>query len=364
MRPRLAFLVPGDPETRTGGYLYDRRIAAAIEGEGWRVDWLRLPDAFPRPGATDLAAAAGILAGIDAGTPTVIDGLAFSAMPEIVLAERVRLPLIALIHHPLALETGLDPTVRDRLFALERRALPAARRIVVTSRRTAEDLRRYGVDPGAIDVVIPGTDPAPVARGTADGPPLLLCVGTLTPRKGHLVLVEALARLRDRPWRLVLAGDVRRDAATAEAVRAAIAAAGIADRTEWLGEIDQQALAAVYDRADLFVLPSFHEGYGMAFAEALAHGLPIVGTRAGAIPETVPEGAGILVPPGDAQALAAALGRLLDDQAARAALRRGALLARAGLPRWPDQGRAFAALLAPFRAAAAGAAVASDPATR
>jgi glycosyltransferase involved in cell wall biosynthesis len=175
--------------------------------------------------------------------------------------------------------------------------------------------------------------------------PALLCVATITPRKGHAVLVEALAQLGDRPWRLVCAGSLERDPATARSVTEAVRRLGLADRVAFLGEIAGGPLDAAYDGADLFVLPSFHEGYGMAYAEALARGLPIIATTAGAIPETVPADAGILVPPGDAPALARAIARCLDDPGTREALRRGALAARRSLPDWSAAAQAFGRVL-------------------
>lgn len=341
----IVVLLPGDPETRTGGYIYDKRIVDGLRALGRPVTVVRLPDAFPYPDAPALAAARAALAALDDGAVAVVDGLAFSAMPEVVAAEAGRLRLVALIHHPLALETGLDAAQRADLFDRERRALPAARRIVVTSRRTARDLEPYGVAAHDVSAILPGTDPAPIARGSGGRGPVLLCVATVTPRKGHIVLLDALEGLRDRPWRLICAGSLERDAPTARAVQAMVAARDLGRRVEFLGEIAGPALDAAYDGADLFVLPSFHEGYGMAYAEALARGLPVIGTTAGAIPDTVPAAAGLLVAPGDATALRGAIARCLDDPATLASLRRGALAARRDLPDWPAAARAFSAVL-------------------
>ncbi len=197
-----------------------------------------------------------------------------------------------------------------------------------------------------IAVGAPGTDPAPRAIGGAEyGVPSLLCVATVTPRKGHAVLLDALAGLRDRPWRLHCAGSLARDEATAAAVREATVRHGLADRVVWHGEVDAARLDALYAQADLFVLPSFHEGYGMALAEALARGLPVVSCAAGAIVDTVPATAGVLVPPGDAVALRAALRRVMADAAWRASLAAGARGAGARLPGWPAAVVRFAAVL-------------------
>ncbi|OWJ64184.1 glycosyltransferase family 4 protein [Inquilinus limosus] len=338
----LAFLLPGDPESRTGGYIYDKHIVEGLRALGRPVTLRRLGDGFPFPSRAEVVEATAVLRGLPDNALAVVDGLAFSVLPQQMAAEASRLRLVALIHHPLAFEQGLSPAQRQALEARERQALAAARRVIVTSPGTARDLHGYGVEAGRIGVVLPGTDPTPPARGSGEAAPVLLCVATLTPRKGYLDLVAALERLAGLPWRLDCAGSLERDAEHARAVQAAVERAGLSERVRFLGEIDEPALLRRYDRSDLFVLPSHHEGYGMALAEASARGLPIVSTTGGAIPDTVPPDAGILVPPGDVDALTRALRVLLTDPGARLQLREAGLAARARLPDWPAQAAAFA----------------------
>jgi glycosyltransferase involved in cell wall biosynthesis len=281
----------------------------------------------------------------------LIDGLALGALPEAVEREAARLRIVGLVHHPLANETGLAPDLAARLEASERRALAAVRAVVVTSRTTAGALQAYGVSADDVTVVEPGTDFGPPARSSrpevpgADSAELaLLCVATLTPRKGHEILFRALAATPHRRWRLICAGSVDRDPATVARLRAQLDADGIADRVALVGDLDARALDAQYAAADLFVLPTLHEGYGMAVAEALARGLPVVSTATGAVDDLVTGGfgrpcdqpAGIVVPPGDEDAFAQALARVLGDADLRARLAGGARLARARLPLWPD----------------------------
>ena len=339
------FLIPGDPDTRTGGYLYDRRIIGGLAALGWHVASHRLDASFPAPTPAALAEAAAVLAALPAQALTIIDGLALGAMPEAVAPQRERLRLVGLVHHPLALETGLDEARQRRLHASEREALRHVRQVIVTSPSTARALADYGVAPERCAAVPPGTDPAPLATGSSGGEPALLCAASLTPRKGHAVLFRALARLKHLPWRLRCAGSATLDSATAVGLRALIGELALADRIELLGELDADELATRYREADLFVLPSFHEGYGMVLAEALARGLPIVGTTAGAIPDTVPATAGLLVPPGDDAALADALARVLTDPELRQRLAAGARKARETLPDWPTVCARFAATL-------------------
>ena len=341
----LAFVVPGDLATLTGGYRYDRRLIEGLRAGGWKVTCHSLDPGFPAPSDGALREAAAELAAIPDGRVTVIDGLAYGAMPEIAAAHAERLRLVALVHHPLADETGLAPGAAERLRQSERRALAVARRVIVTSPATARAVGGLGVPVERIDVVEPGTDPAPLARGSTGQVLGLLCVGAITPRKGHAVLIEALARIADRAWHLVCVGNLDRSPATVADLRRRIDALGLGGRVTLAGEESEDAIGSRYERADVFVLPSFHEGYGMALAEALAHGLPIVSTRAGAIPETVPQDAGRLVPPGDVEALAGALAALLDDPSLRGRLAAGARAARERLPSWASACGRFAAAL-------------------
>jgi len=170
------------------------------------------------------------------------------------------------------------------------------------------------------------------------------------PRKGHRVLVEALARLRHLDWRLQCVGSLDRDPATTRAVRRKISAAGLSRRVTLSGERQPATLTHAYRAADIFVLPSFHEGYGMAYAEAMAHGLPIVATTAGAIPETVSREAGLLVSPGDPGALARALRRVIAEPLLAARLAAGSRAAGARLPDWPQATKQWESALNRFAA--------------
>lgn len=343
MTQACVFLVPGDWNSRTGGYLYDRRIVAELRARAWQVEVLSPGDGYPFPDAADLARAAQVVGALPDGACVVADGLGFGALPDLAERHAQRLCWVALVHHPLPLETGLTPAQQRHLVESERRALACARGVVVTSAATAQALAAYGVPAGRVDVVEPGTERAPWATGggVVPGALSMLCVATLTPRKGHAVLIEALAGLRDRPWVLHCAGSRARDPAEAERVDALVAQRGLGERIRWHGEVEGAALEALYAQADLFVLPSLHEGYGMALAEALAHGLPIVSTTAGAIVDTVPAEAGMLVPPNDVHALREALRRAMDEPAWRAALAAGARHAAARLPCWADAGARF-----------------------
>jgi glycosyltransferase involved in cell wall biosynthesis len=343
---RVAFAVPGDLATPTGGYAYDRRIIAELKRLGWQVDVIDLGDGYPRPSAERKAAAPKLLAAAPAGCPIVFDGLALGVLPEAAQEMRERNPLVALIHHPLALETGLSPADAEVMFKSEREALASVRGAVVTSPSTATLLADdYDVPPELITVASPGTDRGALAPGSSDGTLRLLSVGAVVQRKGFDVLIEALSTLTKLPWRLTIAGDRSRDAKVAAQLDADIARYGLSGRVDVLGAVAADRIAALYTGADLFVLASRFEGYGMAYAEALAHGLPVVGTTAGAIPDTVPPSAGVLVEPNDVKALARTLQMLIENRKEREWLAAGARAAAEELPTWADSARAFSAAI-------------------
>jgi glycosyltransferase involved in cell wall biosynthesis len=339
-----AFAIPGDIDLPTGGYMYDRRVLALLPQFGVAVRHLELPGSFPDPGSTDLAETARILAGVAAGTALVVDGLAYGALPAD-LIERVRVPIIALVHHPLGLEAGLSESRRQQLLALEKAALALASRIVVTSAATARTLcSEFGVAEGKAVVAEPGTDPAQRARGSTH-PVQLLSVGSIVPRKAYDVLVRALAALKDRDWRLTIAGATDRSPQALAALRVAVRETALEDRIAVAGAVAQEQLAEMYACADAFLLPSLYEGYGMVLAEAMARGLPIVCTTGGAAAETAPDAAAIKVPPGDRGALTAAIGRLLDKPALRRSLADASWAAGQKLPRWEDTARIIAGVI-------------------
>ena len=362
----LCLLVPGPLEQRTGGYIYDRRMMASLRDRGWTVTVPTLPGRFPVPDRRAVSSVGGILAALPAEATALIDSLALPALAGVPARAIRHRTIIALVHHLPSDETGLPPNTRNLLRARERESLARTAGTIVTSAYTAERITAGGGDRGRIRVVVPGTDPAPTSRGPPAGDPVvLLCVGSLVPRKGQDILVRALARERERRWRCVLAGSTARDREFFRRVRRLVDHEGLGDRIEFAGECTGEEISGLYDRASVFVLPSHFEGYGMALTEALARGLPVVSTTAGAIPHTVPGEAGILVPAGDTEALADAIASVVEDRSedtegARpgAAGRRERLAAAArrraaSLPGWERQARAFATALAELRGPAA-----------
>ena len=332
MSQSVVFAYPGHLETKTGGYGYDRRVIEILQSLGWDVTLLGLGDGFPFPSDATLRQAEARLSKLPDGTRVIIDGLAFGVLDSWAEREGERLCILALVHHPLALETGNSEAQQHSFHDREKRALAHAAHVIVTSQTTADTLiEDYAVDRAKIDVAVPGTD-----RGTRpehrNSVPTILSVGTLTRRKGHDILIAALKRLENLSWNAVIVGSPVHDRDTAQSLEAQIGELGLSDRVRLAGE--QPELGDFLRSADIFALASRYEGYGMVFAEALAHGLPIVACRTGAIPEVVPAEAGILVPVDDVDAFAEALGSFLTDEALRLKYADGAYEAGCMLPGW------------------------------
>ncbi|MEM7508037.1 MAG: glycosyltransferase family 4 protein [Pseudomonadota bacterium] len=336
------FAVPGDLNTPTGGYAYARRVLAEIGAFGVDLAPIALPEGFPDAPGGAIDNALTRLTKIPVQEPILLDGLAGGALPGTDLAA-VSAPVVMLCHHPLALETGLPTSYATRLKARERAALAACDHVIATSRTTADILvADYGVSEDRLTVARPGTDPAPRARGSTDLALRLLSVGSLTPRKGHDHLITALAKLADGPlaWTLRIVG-APLDKTYATKLAKQIETAGLSDRVALLGALDAAALDAEYARADLFVLASHYEGFGMAFTEAVARGLPVLGIDCAAVAEAT-LGAALLTPPED---FARELRSLMRDTDRRADLADKSRRTASKLPRWSETAKIIAQVL-------------------
>jgi len=346
------FAFPGSLSRESGGYRYDRAVIAGLEALGWQITRLPLGEGFPLPDTAVLDGAVAALARLDAAQPVIVDGLALGALGD--AAGRMKAPLIALVHHPLALEAGLDATVAERLRISEKAALAHADAIIVTGHRTVDDLARlFNIAPADVVVVPPGVSPvADPSPARAPGPPRLLAVGAIIPRKGYLDLIAALASLRERDWTLTLVGDDACDLEARAALVGAIGEAGLDGRVTLTGAVDDAGLARAFQAADIFVSASHYEGYGMAVAEAVAAGLFTVATRVGAAEDLVDPNAGLLVAPGDVPALTTALAVALDCADAQPARRSPAK----PQPGWADAAAGFDRVLTACLAARRGGA--------
>lgn len=330
-----AFAIPGDLGLPTGGYVYARRVLERFPLANVRLRPLALPASFPDASAEDIGETARRLGALPADTVILFDGLAYGAMPAAAIAG-LQQPIVALVHHPVGLEAGLSAARQRQLIALETTALALSRRVLVTSPTTLRTLvSDFAVPAAKITVAEPGTERAARARGTTS-PPQLLAVGSIVPRKAYDLLVRALAPLAALDWQLTIVGATDRSPAAVATLDRAMTETGLGARIAIAGPLSQAELAGHYHRADLFVMPSLYEGYGMVLAEAMARGLPIVCTTGGAAAETVPDRAAMKVAPGNVAALTGALRRVLEDAALRASLADASWAAGQVLPGWQD----------------------------
>ena len=331
-----------DPARPSGGNAYDRRICRGLAAIGWSVHEYALPGAWPRPDAAAYTTLGGVLAGIADGAVVLLDGLIASTAPEVLVPEAHRLRLVVLVHMPLGDgppgDGAPDHEVADAC-SQERAVLSAAVAVVTTSTWTrGQLLTRHALRPGQVHVAEPGADAAALAPGTADGGELL-CVAAVTPHKGHDVLLAALSTVTDLPWRCVCVGTLNRDPGFTVRLRRQAWEDGIGDRVRFTGPRTGDELDAAYAAADVLVLASRAETYGMVVTEALARGLPVIATAVGGLPEALGRGAdgcrpGLLVPPNDPEALAAALRSWLGDADLRQHLRHAAQARRVTLCDW------------------------------
>ncbi|MFF4571613.1 glycosyltransferase family 4 protein [Streptomyces sp. NPDC001410] len=358
------FVMPGgvdDPAAPSGGNAYDRRVCLDLPGFGWQAVRHSVPGSWPRPGRSDRDVLARVLRDLPDDTVVLLDGLVACGVPEVVVPEAERLRLAVLVHLPLGDETGLDAALAADLDARERQVLRAVPAVIATSDWAVRRLvSHHGLAPERVHVAAPGADIAPLAPGT-DGVSQLVCVAAVTPRKGQHRLVEALATVTDLPWNCVCVGGLTHDPEYVAHLRELIRRHGLQDRLRLAGPQAGSELDAAYATADLMVLTSYAETYGMAITEALARGIPVLATDVGGVPEAVgraPDGGvpGILVPPEDPAALAAELRGWFGEPDVRRRLKAAARSRRAALDGWATTARSLAGVLgrlpeAPRRAA-------------
>lgn len=342
---RVVFAVPGALDDVSGGYAYDRRIIAGLRSAGHGVEVASLAGRHPLPDAPAREAATALLTHTDRDARLVIDGLGLPAFADHI-DELVARRAVALIHHPTALELGAPPDERETLRGIERGMLPRIARIVTSSEATAKRLADdFGADATHITAVAPGVDPAQRSRGSGRITCCLLSVGNLTVRKGHDVLLKALGRLKDLDWQITIAGGEREAGQLAHLKRIA-EKAGIARRVVFPGAIVDEALEALWDASDVFALATRYEGYGMAIAEALRHGLPVVTTDAAPAAALVSPEAGTVSAADDSDMLSRCLRRVIADVPLRRTMADTAWKLGQSLGGWHAQAASFAAAIA------------------
>jgi glycosyltransferase involved in cell wall biosynthesis len=331
----LTLAISADYARATGGWVYNQRLLDGLARLGWHIHRVTLPAGFPNPSFAARAEAAAAFHGIADGRLVLVDQLCLGVLPEVARAEAQRLRLVMIVHHPLALENDRAPGESLAYAKAEREALRHVAAAIATSATTAQLLAAdYGVPAERIIIATPGVDRAPLARGGGGPMPNLLTVGAVVPRKDHDSLISALMGLRHLPWRLAIVGNTSRAPAHVARLCTQLVASGLSSRVTITGELAAGALARHWRTADVYVAASRHEGYGMAIAEAFAHGLPVVTTEAGAVGAWIGHRGALVVPTGNVPQLRAALADVLTKPSLRARLRRAALARRHALPTW------------------------------
>lgn len=356
MAREVTLAYPGDLNTLTGGYIYDKRILAELGALGWVTHTLSLDHRFPAVDDSVRLQSAKILADANPNHTLVVDGLALGALGQYAQIIQAQRPFVALVHHPLALESGIDSTAAAALLQSEREALSHAQSVIVTSQITKQTLiDQYAVAGDRITVIEPGVDrPHELARLVAhktnqstpiEKPVELLSVGALVPRKGFDVLITALGQLCELDWQLTIAGDFQRAPEHTDQIKTLIQQLSLEQKIKLVGALPAEQLAKQYEHADVFVLASRYEGYGMAYTEALAWGLPVIGTDGGAAAQTLATAAAKVVPAGNVQALADVLRVLIANSDKRAKMSAAAFEHAQQLPSWHESGQLFAQAL-------------------
>jgi glycosyltransferase involved in cell wall biosynthesis len=342
----LSLIVPAPFDAVSGGYAYDRRIVGGLREAGHTVNVVELAGVHPLADEAARNAARAAWHDLTEETRPIIDSLALPAFAGMEAALTTR-DAVGVIHHPTAMETGLREADRNGLLAIENRLLPLLARVIVTSATTGERLAAdFGVEPARIRVVVPGTDDAPRSVGSGGPTCGIISVGTLVPRKGHDVLLRALARLFDLDWCLTIVGSLERDPVHARTLAALAVEFGIDARVRFAGEVTDAELEVLWREADIFALATHWEGYGMVVAEALKRGLPVAVGGGGAAASLVPPEAGVVCHPGDHINLSKALRRLIFDATLRHDVAEAAFRVGQTLPNWQTQAREFVQALA------------------
>jgi glycosyltransferase involved in cell wall biosynthesis len=320
-----------DPARPSGGNVYDRQVCRHLTGMGWSVHEHPVP-------AGSHARLGEVVRRLPDDALVLLDGLVASTAPEVLLPQAGRLRLVVLVHMPIGQGT-------------EGAVLSAACAVVTTSAwARGELLARHGLAADRIHIAEPGVDAADLVPESYDAG-ALLCVAAVIPEKGHDVLVDALASVSDLSWHCACVGSLERDAAFVERLRRRVLDRGLDGRVSFVGPRTGADLDRSYAAANVLVLASRTETYGMVITEALARGMPAVAADVGGVTEALGRGSdgvrpGLLVAPGDPDALGGALRAWLCDAELRRRLRAAARERRDSLTAWSTTASILADVLA------------------
>ncbi len=343
---RVLFVIPGDINLPTGGYRYDREIINAWKTTGVDIKLISINGNYPFPSEAEKQDAIAQVDTFPKADIAVVDGLLGGISPGFLQKLCKIMPVVALIHHPLCLENGLDEATAQSLKQSEKQGLEFISNIITTSPTTSKTVAElFGFNTDKIHTVLPGVDRSATSTGNDDRTINLLCVGSVIKRKGHKDLLLALSKLTHLDWRLDCIGSTNFDKILFDELQMIIKQEKLTGKIKFHGGVTEEALEKACSKTDVFVLPSLFEGYGMAYAEAIVRGIPVIGTIAGAIPETVPENCGILVKPSDVSSLANALETMISNETLRAQYKNNAIVEEPNFPTWKNSAKQFVEIL-------------------
>jgi glycosyltransferase involved in cell wall biosynthesis len=339
----IGLILYGSLDTLSGGYLYDRQLVRCLEAHGDRVELISLPwhnyplhltdNWQPALSRRLLHTPFDILLQDELNHPSLawLNGR---------LRGRVAYPVVSIVHH-LRIQEHHPAHWMPLYRAVEQRYLEQVDGCIYnseTTRRAVETL--IGRSPPHI-VAWPAASHLPVLPRVprAPGDPLrLLFIGNVIPRKGLATLLTALTLLHGVAWELQVAGDLELEPAHSHAMQKLAAEPRLQPRILFLGRSDSEMLQNALARADLLVVPSQHEGFGIVYLEALQAGVPVIATTGGAAWEMVEPGHnGFLIDPGDSGALATLLQRLATHPDELAALQQAAAPSVARFVGWEER---------------------------
>ncbi|MEM8798042.1 MAG: glycosyltransferase family 4 protein [Pseudomonadota bacterium] len=339
----MRFIIPGAIDTPSGGYRYDRQIIEEMKVIGAVVDLVSLPGStYPFPDEAAISKIDGVIAEAKSADIAVVDGLAGGVLPGLLANLASTMPVVALIHHPLFLEAGLSEVEADALRGSEAAGLSHVKAVITTSPATTRTVQEmFGFDPEHIHTVIPGVERGPKNKLQMGEEARILSIGSISERKGHDVMIDALARIKDLRFRLDIAGASFGNDSLLASLKHRTTQAGLDGRVTFHGAVTESELDHLYASADFFALASRYEGYGMVYAEAIVRGLPVIGTDGGAIPDTIPPDCGLIAKAGDPETLSEHLRTMIENHDVRQAMRQAALAAEPAFPTWKSAGALF-----------------------
>jgi len=309
----LHFLIPGDIDTLSSCYIYDKRLVEGLKKKGHDVEVYRLGDDFPFPSEDSLNHCHKVIKSIPSAEPIIIDSLAFGTIPSILKEVSATNPIVALIHLPLSMDPNYSAYQRTLFTSPEMEAFSLATKFVVSSEYTFEILLNLGIEAHKINLIIPGIDHFPQKKNYPEKPAKLLSIANLCRSKDHAILVRALTALKDKDWVLHCYGNLDMDRDCLADFQAMIRKNSLQKKILVHATISGKELSDAYLDADLFVHPSDFEIYGMALAEALAHGIPVIASTGGGICKTVPAKMGQFFKPSDVYGLQSILEELFEN---------------------------------------------------